>query len=154
MSAEALLIILVIGAIAGWLAGQIVKGTGFGLVADIALGIVGAFIGFWLLPRLGFRPGTGFVSAIVAATIGAIVLLVILGFFGRGGGRHFGVSNGTLVLTPPAIATFAISLVLAGLAILAHYADVRFLNLTAAQVFDALAIGYLVLLAGVLVRRI
>ena len=53
MSASTLLIILVVGLIAGWLAGQVVKGTGFGLVADIAIGIVGALIGSWLLPRLG-----------------------------------------------------------------------------------------------------
>jgi uncharacterized membrane protein YeaQ/YmgE (transglycosylase-associated protein family) len=47
LSAESLLIILLVGAIAGWIAGLIVQGTGFGLVADIALGIVGAFIGSW-----------------------------------------------------------------------------------------------------------
>jgi uncharacterized membrane protein YeaQ/YmgE (transglycosylase-associated protein family) len=53
MSAATLLVILVVGLIAGWLAGQVVKGTGFGLVADTAIGIVGALIGSWLLPRLG-----------------------------------------------------------------------------------------------------
>ena len=53
MSAETLLVILMVGLIAGWLAGQAVKGTGFGLIADIAIGIVGSFIGSWLLPRLG-----------------------------------------------------------------------------------------------------
>ena len=53
MSAETLLIILFVGLVAGWLAGQIVQGTGFGLVADIAIGIVGALIGSWLLPALG-----------------------------------------------------------------------------------------------------
>ncbi len=50
MSGESLLVILVIGLIAGWLAGQIVRGTGFGLVADLCIGIIGAFIGAWLLP--------------------------------------------------------------------------------------------------------
>jgi uncharacterized membrane protein YeaQ/YmgE (transglycosylase-associated protein family) len=74
MPAETLLIILLIGAIAGWLAGQIVQGTGFGLVADIALGIIGAFIGTWLLPQLGIRVGAGIVAAIIAATIGAVVV--------------------------------------------------------------------------------
>ena len=59
MSAETLLIILLVGLIAGWLAGQVVKGTGFGLVADIAIGIVGALIGSWLLPRLGIHLGSG-----------------------------------------------------------------------------------------------
>jgi uncharacterized membrane protein YeaQ/YmgE (transglycosylase-associated protein family) len=65
MSAATLLVILVVGLIAGWLAGQVVKGTGFGLVADIAVGIDGALIGSWLLPRLGIQLGSGFVSAIV-----------------------------------------------------------------------------------------
>jgi uncharacterized membrane protein YeaQ/YmgE (transglycosylase-associated protein family) len=58
MSAATLLVILVVGLIAGWLAGQVVKGTGFGLVADIAIGIVGALIGSWLLPRLGIHLDT------------------------------------------------------------------------------------------------
>ena len=70
---------------AGWLAGQIVQGTGFGLIADIAIGIVGAFIGSWLLPRLGIHLGAGIVAAIIVATIGAIVLLIILRLFNRRG---------------------------------------------------------------------
>jgi uncharacterized membrane protein YeaQ/YmgE (transglycosylase-associated protein family) len=57
MSAETLLIILLVGLVAGWLVGQIVQGTGFGLIADIAIGVVGAFIGSWLLPRLGIHLG-------------------------------------------------------------------------------------------------
>ena len=57
MSGETLLIILLVGLIAGWLAGQIVRGTGFGLVADIAIGVVGALIGNWLLPHLGIHLG-------------------------------------------------------------------------------------------------
>ena len=87
MSAESLLIILLVGGIAGWLAAYIVHGTGFGLVADIALGIVGAFIGNWLLPRLGLHLGGGFVAEIIIATIGALTLLIILGLFQRSGGR-------------------------------------------------------------------
>jgi uncharacterized membrane protein YeaQ/YmgE (transglycosylase-associated protein family) len=55
-----------------------VKGTGFGPVADIAIGIVGALIGSWLLPRLGIHLGSGIVPAIIGATIGAIILLLIL----------------------------------------------------------------------------
>ena len=78
MSAETLLIILLVGLVAGWLAGQIVQGTGFGLIADIAIGIVGAFIGSWLLPRLGIHLGSGIVPAIISATVGALLLLVIL----------------------------------------------------------------------------
>jgi uncharacterized membrane protein YeaQ/YmgE (transglycosylase-associated protein family) len=85
MSAESLLVILLIGAIAGWLAGQIVQGTGFGLVGDIIIGIVGAFIASWLFPQLGLHLGTGIVGEIIAATIGAVLLLVILRLFRRGG---------------------------------------------------------------------
>lgn len=163
MTAETLLVILLIGAIAGWLAGQIVQGTGFGLVADIALGIVGAFIGTWLLPQLGIRLGTGIAAAIIAATIGAVLLLVILGFFGRGGGRYFrrgavggggggGGGGGRFHLTPPTFLVFIISLVLAVLSLLVHYAGLRIPIITAANVFDVLAIAYVVLLAGVVFR--
>jgi uncharacterized membrane protein YeaQ/YmgE (transglycosylase-associated protein family) len=85
MSSEGLLIILVVGVIAGWLAGQIVQGTGFGLVGDLVIGIVGAFIGGWLLPQLGVHLGAGMVAAIANATIGAIILLFVLRA-ARGGG--------------------------------------------------------------------
>jgi len=85
MSGESLLVILLVGLIAGWLAGQIVQGTGFGLVADLCIGIIGAFIGDWLLPRLGIHLGTGILAAIIAATVGAVVLLVILGLVARRG---------------------------------------------------------------------
>jgi uncharacterized membrane protein YeaQ/YmgE (transglycosylase-associated protein family) len=78
ISGESLLLILVVGVIAGWLAGQIVQGTGFGLVGDLLIGVVGAFIGTWLLPQLGVHLGAGIVAAIVNATIGAILLLVLL----------------------------------------------------------------------------
>lgn len=83
MSGDSLLIILVVGVVAGWLAGQILRGTGFGLVADLCIGIIGAFIGNWMLPRLGIHLGTHLLSQIVSATIGAIVLLLILGLFRR-----------------------------------------------------------------------
>ena len=78
MSGQTLLIIWLAGLIAGWLAGLIVQGTGFGLVADISLGIVGAFIGAWLLPQLHIHLGSGLVPTIVSATIGALLLLLIL----------------------------------------------------------------------------
>ena len=83
MTVEALLIWLVIGAVAGWLAGLIVRGFGFGLVGNIVVGIVGAVIAGWLLPRLGIRIGTGMVATIVHATIGAVVLLVVVGLIRR-----------------------------------------------------------------------
>ncbi len=83
MSIEALIIWLVIGAIAGWLAGQIVKGMGFGLIGNIIVGIVGAIIAGWLLPRIGVSIGSGLIRDIVHATLGAVVLLVILGIIKR-----------------------------------------------------------------------
>lgn len=86
MSGESLLVILLIGLIAGWLAGQIVRGTGFGLVADLCIGIIGAFIGDWLLPKLEIHLGSGIVAEIIAATIGAILLLIVLRLV-RGRGR-------------------------------------------------------------------
>ncbi len=78
MSGESLLVILLVGAIAGWLAGLIVRGTGFGLLVDILVGIVGAFIASWLFPQLNIHMGSGIVSAIISSTLGAIILLFIL----------------------------------------------------------------------------
>ena len=78
MSVETLLIWLVIGAVAGLLAGLLVRGGGFGLIGDIVVGIVGAFFGGWLLPQLGINLGVGYVPVIISATIGAVVLLLIL----------------------------------------------------------------------------
>jgi len=86
MSSESLLVILFVGLVAGWLAGQIVRGTGFGIIGDLIVGILGAFIGSWLLPQLGVHLGTGVVSAIVNATIGAVLLLLIVRLFRGGGG--------------------------------------------------------------------
>jgi len=83
----------VVGLIAGWLAGQIVRGTGFGLLADIAIGIVGALIGAWLLPQLGIHLGSGMVAAIISATIGALLLLLILRVAYRGGRWWLGHSR-------------------------------------------------------------
>ncbi|HEY0301330.1 MAG TPA: GlsB/YeaQ/YmgE family stress response membrane protein [Rhizomicrobium sp.] len=78
MPVETLLIWLLVGAVAGWLAGVIVKGGGFGLLGDIVVGIIGAFIGGWLLPTLGVQLGGGLVSIIASATIGAVLLLLVL----------------------------------------------------------------------------
>ena len=83
MGIESLLIWLIVGAIAGWLAGLIVKGIGFGLIGNIVVGIVGAFIAGWLLPRLGIVIGGGIIAAIINALIGAIILLVIIGLVRR-----------------------------------------------------------------------
>jgi uncharacterized membrane protein YeaQ/YmgE (transglycosylase-associated protein family) len=85
MSGESLLVILLIGAIAGWLAGQIVQGTGYGLVGDIIIGIIGAFIASLLFPRFNIHLGSGIVDEIIAATIGAVILLVVARLVRRGG---------------------------------------------------------------------
>jgi len=89
MSNESLLVILVVGLVAGWLAGQIMQGSGFGILGDLVIGIIGAFIGDWLLPRLGIHLGTGMIAAIIDATIGALLLLFALRLL-RGGGRWGG----------------------------------------------------------------
>jgi len=78
MGIESLLVFLIIGAIAGWLAGLIVKGYGFGLLGNIVVGIVGAFLAGWIFPAVGVSLGTGIVAAIVHATIGAIILLLLI----------------------------------------------------------------------------
>ena len=72
------LILLLIGAVAGWLAGMIVKGRGLGLIGNIVVGIVGAFIASWLLPQLGIVIGGGIIGSIINAMIGAIILLGIV----------------------------------------------------------------------------
>ena len=76
MSLEGLLIWIVIGAIAGWLAGQIMKGSGFGLVGDIIVGMIGAVIGGWLLGSVIVIGGL--LGSIVLATLGAVILLFVL----------------------------------------------------------------------------
>ncbi len=78
MSGESLLVIVFVGIVAGWLAGQIVRGAGFGLIGDLVVGVVGAFIGSWLLPQLGVHLGVGMLREILNATIGAILLLLII----------------------------------------------------------------------------
>jgi uncharacterized membrane protein YeaQ/YmgE (transglycosylase-associated protein family) len=85
MSDESILVILLVGLVAGWLGSQIVRGTGYGLVADLCIGIVGALIGDWLLPRLGIHLGSGIIAAIISATIGAVILLIVLRLVRRGG---------------------------------------------------------------------
>jgi uncharacterized membrane protein YeaQ/YmgE (transglycosylase-associated protein family) len=85
MSPESLIIMLIVGAVAGWLAGLIVRGFGFGLIGNIIVGIIGAFIAGWLLRNFHIRliVGQPIVNDIVNATIGAIILLVIIGLIRR-----------------------------------------------------------------------
>jgi uncharacterized membrane protein YeaQ/YmgE (transglycosylase-associated protein family) len=69
---------LIIGAVAGWLAGILVKGGGFGLIVDIIVGIVGAFVGGWLASELHISIGGGFFGTIIVAVIGAVILLFVI----------------------------------------------------------------------------
>ena len=78
-----ILAVLVIGAIAGWLAGLIVRGAGFGLIGNIVIGIIGALVASWLLPQLGVSLGVGWVRDVINATIGAVIILVILSLIRR-----------------------------------------------------------------------
>ncbi len=78
MGIESIIVLLIVGAIAGWLAGQIVKGYGFGLVGNIVVGIVGAFVAGLILPRIGLGFGGGILAAIIHATIGAVILLFLI----------------------------------------------------------------------------
>jgi uncharacterized membrane protein YeaQ/YmgE (transglycosylase-associated protein family) len=86
MSNQSLLAIVVVGIIAGWLAGRVMEGGGFGLIGDLVVGLIGAFIANWLLPQLGIHLGVGIVAAIVNAFIGAVVLLLILRLLNGGFG--------------------------------------------------------------------
>jgi len=67
-----------IGLVAGWLAGLLVKGGGFGVIGDIVVGVIGALLGGFLFGALGLSAGGGLIGAIVVATIGAIVLIFVL----------------------------------------------------------------------------
>lgn len=89
MSNESLLVILIVGLVAGWLAGQIFRGTGFGIIGDLVVGLLGALFGSWLLPQIGVHLGSGIIAAIINATIGALVLLFLISLVRRpswGGG--------------------------------------------------------------------
>jgi uncharacterized membrane protein YeaQ/YmgE (transglycosylase-associated protein family) len=94
LSNQSLLVIIVVGIVAGWLAGKVMEGGGFGLIGDLVVGLIGAFIGDWLLPQLGIHFGVGIIALIVNAFIGAVVLLLILrlisgGWGYRRWGRHW-----------------------------------------------------------------
>ena len=78
MGIESIVIFLLVGAIAGWLAGQLMKGAGFGLIGNIVVGIVGAFVAGLVFPAVGFPMGGGIVGSIISATIGAVILLFLI----------------------------------------------------------------------------
>ena len=85
MTTESIIIILVLGAIAGWLGGQVFKGSGLGLIGNIVVGIIGGFIGYWVLPKLGLHinTGTGWLNYVLTAGIGAVILLAALNILFR-----------------------------------------------------------------------
>jgi len=86
MSNESILVILLVGIVAGWLAGQVVRGTGFGLIGDLIVGIAGAFVAAWLFPRLNIHLGSGIIAEIISSALGAIILLLVVRLI-RGRGR-------------------------------------------------------------------
>jgi uncharacterized membrane protein YeaQ/YmgE (transglycosylase-associated protein family) len=73
-----IVVILIIGAVAGWLGSTIYKGSGLGLIGNIVVGIVGSFVGYWALGKLGVNLGTGWIGAILTGAIGAIIILILL----------------------------------------------------------------------------
>lgn len=75
-----LIYVLIVGAISGWLAGEIKRGFGFGLVGNIVVGIIGAFVGNWVFGQLHISFGAGLVSTILTSVIGALIVLVLIGF--------------------------------------------------------------------------
>jgi len=77
MDIQSLLLFLLIGLVAGWLAGRIMKGGGFGLVGNIIVGVIGAMLGGWLFGLLGISAG-GLIGSLVTALVGAIVLLYLV----------------------------------------------------------------------------
>ena len=85
VSDQTLIVILVVGLIVGWLAGKIVRGNGFGLVGDAAIGIVGALVGDWALHRFGVHFAPELIGLIINAAIGAVVLLLALRLAGASG---------------------------------------------------------------------
>ncbi|HMI49861.1 MAG TPA: GlsB/YeaQ/YmgE family stress response membrane protein [Candidatus Saccharimonadales bacterium] len=68
---------LIVGLIAGWLAGQVMRGGGYGVLVDIILGILGGIVGGWVFGRLGIWPGGGLLGAIIVAFVGAVILVAI-----------------------------------------------------------------------------
>lgn len=78
MDATTILIILAVGAVAGWLAGLVFKGEGFGLLGNIVVGILGGVIGGWLMPKLGIHLGGGIGGTILIAVLGALALLLVV----------------------------------------------------------------------------
>ena len=78
MAGESLIIFLLIGAVAGWLAGVLVRGYGFGLAGNIVVGVIGSFLGGWLFTHFHLVHGAGLLGSVIGATVGAVVLLFVI----------------------------------------------------------------------------
>lgn len=78
MSLTSLIILALIGIVAGWLAGKIVKGKGFGLIGDLIVGVIGAFLGGWVFGLLHISIGSGLLGTFITALAGAVILVVLL----------------------------------------------------------------------------
>ncbi|AML53109.1 GlsB/YeaQ/YmgE family stress response membrane protein [Falsihalocynthiibacter arcticus] len=83
MQFESIIVMLLVGALAGWLSGRIMKGRGFGVVGNIIVGVVGAFLAGMIFPALGVSVGGGFIASIIYATIGSVILLFVIGLVKR-----------------------------------------------------------------------
>ena len=83
MQFDSIIVMLLVGALAGWLSGRIMQGRGFGIFGNIIVGIVGAFLAGTIFPALGFAVDGGFIAAIIHATIGSVILLFLIGLIRR-----------------------------------------------------------------------
>lgn len=83
MQFNSLIVLVVVGALAGWLSGKIMQGRGFGVLGNIIVGVVGAFLAGTIFPALGFSVGGGFFASILHATIGSVILLFVVGLIRR-----------------------------------------------------------------------
>ncbi|MEQ9176105.1 GlsB/YeaQ/YmgE family stress response membrane protein [Roseovarius indicus] len=83
MEFDSVIVMLLVGALAGWLSGRLMRGRGFGVIGNIIVGIVGAFLAGTIFPALGFSVGGSFLASVIHATIGSVVLLFIIGLIKR-----------------------------------------------------------------------
>lgn len=84
MEFNSILVMLLVGALAGWLSGRLMQGRGFGIIGNIIVGIVGAFLAGLIFPALGFSVGGSFLASLIHATLGSVILLFIIGLIKRG----------------------------------------------------------------------
>jgi uncharacterized membrane protein YeaQ/YmgE (transglycosylase-associated protein family) len=95
MAGESLIVLLLVGLVAGFLASRVMSGHGLGLLGDLVIGVLGAFLGTWLATKLGIAVA-GLVALVIAAFVGAVILLILLRLLagGFGGRRSFGARRG------------------------------------------------------------